>query len=62
MTIGWIEEFVRDGQVVDGFEVKHTSSRFNKYFYALIAGLIVLGGLGWRSVQIMGLNALKGSL
>jgi hypothetical protein len=21
MTIGWIEEFVRDGEVVDGFKV-----------------------------------------
>ncbi|RAL68054.1 hypothetical protein DID88_008777 [Monilinia fructigena] len=46
MTIGWIEEFVRDGQVVDGIEVKHTSSRVNKL----------------EGIQIMGLNALKGSL
>lgn len=22
MTIGWVEEFVRDGEVVDGFETR----------------------------------------
>lgn len=28
MTIGWIEEFVRDGKAVDGFEVRDYGKRY----------------------------------
>lgn len=51
MTIGWIEEFVRDGEVVDGFRAKPAPEQNNKYYYAILAGLIALGGLGWRSIS-----------
>jgi hypothetical protein len=28
MTIGWIEEFVRDGKAVNGFEVRDDGKRY----------------------------------
>ena len=37
MTIGWIEEFVRDGEVVDGF-VEDSRRKFRWTTVAAVAG------------------------
>ncbi len=38
MTIGWVEEFVRDGKVVDGFEDLNMSSW---QWYSLMTFMVV---------------------
>jgi hypothetical protein len=46
MTIGWIEEFVRDGRAVDGFEVRNDEKRYVWAAYDLDGTMSVLGLCG----------------
>lgn len=46
MTIGWIEEFVRDGKAVDGFEVRDAGKRGVLAGYELDGTLSALGLCG----------------
>lgn len=42
MTIGWVEEYVRDGEVVAGFEV-NTLPRFRPEVVGYAAAALLLG-------------------
>ena len=43
MTIGWIEEFVRDGKAVDGFDVQGDEKRDSWASYEFDGMLSALG-------------------
>jgi hypothetical protein len=46
MTIGWIEEFVRDGKAVDGFEVHDDEKRLTWADHGFDGTLSTLGLCG----------------
>ena len=57
MTIGWIEEFVRDGKAVDGFEVRDDEKRHAWAGYDLDSRMSALGLCG-LTLSVTGLFCL----
>ena len=45
MTIGWVEEFVRDGKVVDGFKDSDIRESWKSSLGKLVFGLTITFGL-----------------
>ena len=55
MTIGWIEEFVRDGEAVDGFEEVGEGSR-RKLRWSTAALVAMVGAVSGQAIlQVLGL-------
>lgn len=45
MTIGWVEEFIRDGEVVDGFQVAHRAGSRPSAASWVLAGVLSLASV-----------------
>jgi len=59
MTIGWIEEFVRDGKAVDGFEVRGDDEKRDTWADYGIDGRLSALGLCGLALSITSLFWLR---